>query len=194
MNRWVVLSGCSGGGKSSLAAELGRRGYGVVEEPGRRVIAEEEQGDGRALPWHDMKAFLLRVIAMAREDLERARAAQDGWVFFDRGLIDALVALGNIEGEPTVGAFADGPLHYHHRVFLVPPWPGIFVQDEGTQARSCVRDAGVFASACRIPGSRLRDDRASEDECRPTGRPCSGMPGDRTRVMFAAMASFASDR
>lgn len=130
MNRWVVLSGCSGGGKSSLAAELRRRGYPVVDEPGRRVIAEEEQGDGRALPWHDMKAFLLRVIAMAREDLERARAAQEGWVFFDRGLIDALVALGNIEGEPTVGAFADGPLHYHHRVFLVPPWPGIFVQDE----------------------------------------------------------------
>lgn len=130
MNRFVVLSGCSGGGKSSLAAELRRRGYPVVDEPGRRVIAEEERGDGRALPWHDMKAFLLRAIAIAREDLERARAARDGWVFFDRGLIDALVALGNIEGDSTAGSFADGTLHYHHRVFLVPPWPEIFVQDE----------------------------------------------------------------
>lgn len=130
MNRLVVLSGCSGGGKSSLAAELCRRGYAVVEEPGRRVIAEEEKCGGDALPWRDMKAFLLRVIAIARGDLERARTTQDGWVFFDRGLIDALVALGNVEGKSMAGIFADRVLHYHHRVFLVPPWPGIFVQDE----------------------------------------------------------------
>jgi predicted ATPase len=98
--------------------------------PARRVIAEEERGDGRALPWHDMKAFLHRVIAIAAEDLKRARGAGDGWVFFDRGLIDALVALGSIEGESAAGLFADGTLHYHHRVFLVPPWPEIFVQDD----------------------------------------------------------------
>jgi predicted ATPase len=34
--RFVLLSGCSGGGKSALLAELHARGYHVVEEPGRR--------------------------------------------------------------------------------------------------------------------------------------------------------------
>jgi predicted ATPase len=33
MNRFVVISGCSGGGKFTLLAELGRRGYATVEEP-----------------------------------------------------------------------------------------------------------------------------------------------------------------
>jgi hypothetical protein len=43
----VVLSGCSGGGKSSLLAELARRGHAVVPEPGRRIVEEELRGNGR---------------------------------------------------------------------------------------------------------------------------------------------------
>jgi predicted ATPase len=34
LDRFVVISGCSGGGISTLFAELGRRGYAVVDEPG----------------------------------------------------------------------------------------------------------------------------------------------------------------
>jgi predicted ATPase len=49
-NRFVVLSGCSGGGKSTLLIELGRRGYATEEEPGRRVVKEEMLGGGLALP------------------------------------------------------------------------------------------------------------------------------------------------
>ena len=39
-SRFVLISRCSGGGKSTLLAELRARGYPVVEEPGRRIIAE----------------------------------------------------------------------------------------------------------------------------------------------------------
>ena len=34
--KFVVLSGCSGAGKSSLLSELGRRGFPIYEEPGRQ--------------------------------------------------------------------------------------------------------------------------------------------------------------
>jgi predicted ATPase len=34
-NRFVVISGCSSGGKSTLLTGLGRRGYATVKEPGR---------------------------------------------------------------------------------------------------------------------------------------------------------------
>jgi hypothetical protein len=37
---FVVISGCSGGGKSTLLDELGRRRYAVVAEPGRRIVQE----------------------------------------------------------------------------------------------------------------------------------------------------------
>ena len=34
---FVILSGCSGGGKTTLLAELHRRGYAVIEELGQRI-------------------------------------------------------------------------------------------------------------------------------------------------------------
>ena len=49
MDLFVVISGCSGGGKSTLLTELGRRGYMTVEEPGRRIVKEELLGNGLAL-------------------------------------------------------------------------------------------------------------------------------------------------
>jgi predicted ATPase len=127
IDRFVVISGCSGGGKSALLAELRRRGHAVVEEPGRRIVAEELAGDGAALPWIDPGAFARRAIAMALAD--RASAHADGWVFFDRGLVDAAVALEHLTGEPAVETL--GRLHrYNQRVFLAPPWPEIHVVDE----------------------------------------------------------------
>ena len=127
MDRFVVISGCSGGGKSTLLAELGRRGYATVEEPGRRIVKEELLSGGSALPWVDGAAFLRRAIAMALAD--RAAAGRlDGWVFFDRGLIDAAAALEHVTGEPALATL--GQTHrYHRRVFLTPPWPEIYETD-----------------------------------------------------------------
>jgi predicted ATPase len=62
---FVVISGCSGGGKSTLLTELGRRGYVMVEEPGRRIVRAEMPGDGLALPWVNATAFARRAITLA---------------------------------------------------------------------------------------------------------------------------------
>ena len=110
-----------------MLAELGRRGHAVVEEPGRRIVVEELAGDGAALPWIDPVAFARRAIAMALADRESAPSR--GWVFFDRGLIDALVALEHLTGEPVVETL--GRLQrYNRRVLLAPPWPEIHVVDD----------------------------------------------------------------
>lgn len=125
-DRFVVISGCSGGGKSTLLAELARRGHRVVEEPGRRIVAEEMERDGSALPWVDPVAFVERALALARADRETVKNAI-GWTFFDRGLIDAAVALEHLTGAPVAGTL--GPDRYHRRVFLTPPWPAIYKTD-----------------------------------------------------------------
>lgn len=128
METFVIISGCSGGGKSTLLTELSRRGYATVEEPGRRIIAEELATSGTALPWIDPKAFARRAIAMALGD-RAAMADETGWVFFDRGLIDAAAALEHFGGGPALEKL--GTTHrYHRRVFLTPPWPEIYRNDE----------------------------------------------------------------
>src|SRR5262245_25666736 len=120
MDNFVVISGCSGGGKSTLLAELARRGHTVVEEPGRRIVAQELERQGTALPWVDAVAFVRRAIALSLAD--RAAAGQtNGWVFFDRGLIDAAAALEHLTGERALAALAAAH-RYHRRVFLTPPW------------------------------------------------------------------------
>lgn len=65
---FVLISGCSGGGKSTLLNELRVRGHHVVEEPGRRIVREELAGDHRALPWVDPAAFARRAIEVTLAD------------------------------------------------------------------------------------------------------------------------------
>ncbi|MGQ2952148.1 MAG: AAA family ATPase [Agrobacterium sp.] len=126
MDRFIILSGCSGGGKSTLLGELARRGFATVEEPGRRIVIEEARNNGTALPWIDMEAFARRAIAMALED--RQKAPPEGPIFFDRGLIDAASALRHINGDAFIETLRDAH-RYNRLVFLTPPWPEIYRGD-----------------------------------------------------------------
>ncbi len=137
MNRCVVISGCSGGGKSTLLTEIGSRGFAIVEEPGRRVVRRELEGEGSALPWVDLAAFARLAIETAIADRE-AVAGKTGWTFFDRGLIDAALALEQATGEPVAQPM--NALHpYHPTVFMTPPWPEIYEGD--AERRHSLTDA-----------------------------------------------------
>jgi predicted ATPase len=125
--RFVLLTGCSGGGKSTLLRALEERGFPTVQEPGRRIVSEELARRGKALPWLDMKAFALRAVEMAKSDLQVAKHI-DGIVFFDRGLIDAAVALAHSGGQ-TIEETISETQAYWKRVFVVPPWRELFAND-----------------------------------------------------------------
>ena len=126
MDRFVIISGCSAGGKSALIAELQRRGHSIVDEAGRRIIAEELDVGGSALPWLDLAAFAKRAIAMSLDDLNAA-AKFRGFVFFDRGLIDAAAAFEHATGTPVLKNYEEE--RYNKRVFVTPPWPEIYSND-----------------------------------------------------------------
>lgn len=127
MSKFVVISGCSGGGKSTILAELERRGYAVVDEPGRRIVLEELGNKSDALPWSNPKAFARRAIEMALVDRTNVSACGD-WVFFDRGLVDACASLEHLTTTPMLQELAQNH-PYHQKVFLAPPWSEIYSQD-----------------------------------------------------------------
>lgn len=131
MSGRVVITGCSGGGKSTLLDELARRGHITVPEPGRRIVQDQMARDGKALPWLDMEAFARLAMQVSLQDLAGTQT-QDGWVFFDRGLVDAAVALSMSIGVP-VRELIDLPLPYHTQVFIVPPWEEIYARDVDRQ-------------------------------------------------------------
>lgn len=124
----ILVTGCSGGGKTTLINALSAMGYLTVAEPGRRIVAEQLKGDGAALPWVNLRAFALCAVDMARKDLQKLPTS-DQPVFFDRGLIDAAVALQFAGGDPYFQTLGHSK-HYAQSVFLAPPWPEIFHQDD----------------------------------------------------------------
>ena len=139
MTRLILITGCSGGGKSTLLEALNSAGHAVVAEPGRRIVAEETARGGAALPWIDMAAFARRAVERSKSDLLEAQKGS-GLVFFDRGLIDAAVALHHVEGIPLEDTL-EGSRPYSNPVFLAPPWPELFENDR--QRRHGFDDAGA---------------------------------------------------
>ena len=138
-DRLVILSGCSGGGKSALLAELARRGLAVYEEPGRQVVKEQLFIGGDAVPWADVDGFVALTVSRAIYNL--VSAARIGRpAVFDRGIIDQIAGL-ELLGRPVPPSLAAAAVrfHCHRRIFLVPPWPEIFAND--TERRHSFADA-----------------------------------------------------
>jgi predicted ATPase len=80
-HKFVVLSGCSGAGKSSLLSELGRRGFPIYEEPGRQVVKEQLYIGGDALPWGNVSQFRELTISRSIHHMVTA-ARRDQLSFF----------------------------------------------------------------------------------------------------------------
>lgn len=133
MHRLVVISGCSGGGKSTLLQALQQQGHLVVPEPGLRVIHQAQQCGSSALPWADMALFIEHTITLATADLDWVTSMPDGIIFFDRGLIDAMAAQVRLQPESTYLQAAHLRQCYDPCVFLTPPWPEIYIENAERQ-------------------------------------------------------------
>jgi predicted ATPase len=128
-DRLILITGCSGGGKSTLLAELARRGEQVFEEPGRQIVKEQDLIGGGALPWQDPAGFAELCLSRSMHNIALALASGRR-AFFDRGLVDAYGFFEHLGLEaPAHFRNAVERLRYHADVFVLPPWPEIFATD-----------------------------------------------------------------
>jgi predicted ATPase len=128
-NNYVVISGCSSGGKSTLLSELAKRDYAVVAEPGRQIVKEQTIIEGDALPWTCLGKFLELALSRALFLFNSQQEAQK-LIFFDRGIIDTVQLE---QPQPPHFHLAARKFKYNRFVFLVPPWKEIFVNDAERQ-------------------------------------------------------------
>ncbi len=126
---FVVISGCSGGGKSSLIEELAARGFSVQPEAGRQIVKEQLSIDGDGVPWRNGAKFGELCIARAVH-FYNAASTTDAPVFFDRSLIDNITGYQR-GGVPIPSRYAKflSRYRYANRVFMTPPWRELFAGD-----------------------------------------------------------------
>lgn len=149
----VVLTGCSGGGKSTLLGELAARGHAVRPEAGRQIVREQMHVGGDALPWRDAAGFVA-LAASRTMHLFNDAGSPSKPMFFDRSLVD-LTSFLEMKGiaVPAHLRRAIALYRYAPGVFVVPPWPEIYVVDD-ERPKS-------FEDACREYEALLAGYRAA---------------------------------
>lgn len=152
-HHYVVLSGCSGGGKSTLLQELGRRGYRIFEEPGRQIIKEQNAIGGSAVPGGDVGLFAELLVSRSINRMIEA-ADTKAFVFFDRAIVDVVSHYESV-GDPVPAHFEKAAQNFrtNTKVFLVPPWPEIFRNDE--ERRHSFEDALAAYQMLAVTYGRL---------------------------------------
>ncbi|WP_395450866.1 AAA family ATPase [Aminobacter sp. UC22_36] len=128
-NRFFVLTGGPGSGKTTLIESLAAAGFATSVEAGRGIIRDQVAISGIALPWHDRALFAELMLSWEMRSHAFA-AASPGPVFFDRGVPDVIGYLRLIGLKvPAHVEKAAEEFRYNRKVFVLPHWPEIFAQD-----------------------------------------------------------------
>lgn len=124
----VVITGGPGTGKSTILDHLKSDGYRIHTEVSRAVIKEELARGSELLPWSDLTGFSDKVF---KGQIAQYHEANEYSVnFYDRGMIDVIAYLKKdfLPSDQLEELVQHYP--YYHKVFLTPPWPEIYAQDE----------------------------------------------------------------
>lgn len=127
--RFFIVTGGPGSGKSSLISEIEKRGYARSIEAGRGIIQDQVAIGGRALPWDDRLLFAELMLSWETRSYHAAELTE-GPVFFDRGVPDVIgyLRLCQLPIPEHIKAAAR-IFRYNPTVFIAPPWQEIFHQD-----------------------------------------------------------------
>ena len=127
--RFFVITGGPGSGKSALIEALQQFGYVTCVEAGRGIIQDQVTIGGNALPWSDPLLFAEMMLSWEMRSYHMAKC-KSGTTFFDRGVPDVLGYL-RMLNLPVPGHMqrAADAFRYNRRVFIMPPWREIFRQD-----------------------------------------------------------------
>lgn len=126
---FFILTGCSGGGKSTLLDALKARGIACVDEAGRSIVRQQLALGGQEIINGGSSKWTELILSHNMHNFEGVTETQKP-VFFDRGIAECL-GHSFAQGLPAPAHFTRAATLYRYNptVFMLPPWPEIYVQD-----------------------------------------------------------------
>ena len=146
-DRFTIITGGPGTGKTSLIAELRRRGFAGTVEAGRALIIDQRLIGGRGLEAGDCALFAELMLAWEMRSYRLAGQDPAPAVFFDRG-IPELAGYFLMRGLPVPAhvTAAARTFRYRPRVFLAPAWAEIYTTDTEREQDFAAAVAGSDAA------------------------------------------------
>lgn len=134
MNKLVVITGCSGGGKSTILSNLRKKGYSVIPEVGRELVKEQLVKKSGITPWENPNAFcelLIERSIAAYYAASKIMNAKDDVVFLDRCILEGISYYQSLDihNANKYDHFID-ELRYYPVIFVTPPWQEIYCVDD----------------------------------------------------------------
>jgi predicted ATPase len=143
-----ILTGAPGSGKSTLVQLLRARGVQCVDEPARRVIAEQRTIGGFGVSDRDPRLFVELLLSHSISDYKNFTQQKTASIF-DRGVADT-IAYANLYSMPFEhGWNAAREYRVNRRVFFAPCWEAIYTTDE-ERTMSFQASEGMGADLRRI--------------------------------------------
>lgn len=134
MNKLIIISGCSGGGKSTLVSELSNIGYSVIPEVGRVLVKEQIALNSGITPWQNPLVFcemLIERSVAAYHQAEQMKNVKKQFVFLDRSFLEGVSYYRTLKIKDSAKYdHLISYLRYYPTVFMTPPWEEIFIHDD----------------------------------------------------------------
>lgn len=118
----VVLTGCSGSGKSATLVRIAELGYTTIPEVARQLMLAASEISNGILPWKDLEQFQAMVF---HQQLVLEQPVCNTLVFMDRGLIDVLAYSRAMEVPELTLSRSMNLCDRYMAVFILDPLPGI---------------------------------------------------------------------
>src|SRR5690606_5939897 len=114
-----------------IIGRLAARGFPTVAESGRAILRQQAAIGGNAVHHGDAEAYRELMLQRGVDDFERMSGETDVPVFFDRGIAE-LAGYSRLIGVavPAHVRRAAALYRYNPTVFVAPPWPEIYVNDD----------------------------------------------------------------
>ncbi len=140
-SNYYILTGAMGGGKSTILKQLSTAGMKVVDEPARKILAEQRCIGGEGVPDKSLQLFADLLLSRALFQYEQLQN-YEGPVVFDRGIADNIgyAALFGLDTE--IAMKAAEVYRYNPLVFVTHGWEEIYKTDD--ERKMSFLDANQF--------------------------------------------------